>query len=78
MQVECTVEIALMQMIFLRLMEMRDRRAPLRPLVVLDDAALTPALNPIASVLYCSPYNYHDASWGVSHLAERSYASVNI
>lgn len=72
MQVECKVKMVSLRMIFFRLL------GPMRPLVVLDYAALTPALNPIRYILYCSSYNYHGASWGASHLAERSSASVNI
>lgn len=63
-QVERGVEIASVGTTSLRLVVIRERRAPLRPLVVPGDAALSPALNPTASVLYRSSCNYHAASWG--------------
>lgn len=62
MQVERGVEIASVGTISLRLVVIRERRAPLRPLVVPGDAALLPALKPTASVLYRSSCNYHAAS----------------
>lgn len=78
MQVEWKVKTVSMPMIVVRLLELRARRAPPRPPVVLDYAALTPALIPIGYVLYCCSYNNREASWGASHLAERTFASEGV